>query len=79
MKLDKTIGDALRDVQSSSESFDANLEARGNRKNRKKGKKIIHNCCVLVKKENGDQEIVIKQFLFSSRLKTTKCIAKKAK
>jgi hypothetical protein len=49
------------------------------RKNRRKIKKIIHNCCILIKKPNGEEEIVFKQFLLPCRFKTAESLAKKAK
>ena len=54
-----------------------NREGKNNRKIKRKGKKIIHNCCVLIKRSDGSQEIVVKQFHDICKLKTKACINKK--
>lgn len=40
----------LNEMHSESGSFDASVEMKSSRKNRRKIKKIIHNCCVHVEK-----------------------------
>ena len=61
-----------------SEEFDARKHVESGRRNRNKGKKVAHSCCILSKTPEGYKIMKIQQFVASSRVKIGNPLRKRA-